>query len=128
MEVTIIESDTINRDSTIQLLNLLDRKYSYASDVFVILDNAGYHYTQEVKEVIENSSRLHAVYLPVYSPELNLIERLWHFFKKNVLYNQYYENLSEFRQASIEFFRDIEKHNDKLFSLLGGGFEGHHYT
>jgi len=128
METTIIESDTINRDSTIQLLNLLDRKYSYAKEVIVILDNASYHYSQEVKEVIEKSTRLRLVYLPPYSPELNLIERLWHFFKKNVLYNQYYENLNEFRDATIKFFRHIEKRNDELFSLLGGGFEGLNYT
>jgi len=92
------------------------------------LDNARYHYSQEVKDVIEKSSRLRLVYLPAYSPELNLIERLWHFFKKNVLYNQYYENLDELRKASIKFFRNIEKRHDELFSLLGGGFEGHNYT
>lgn len=124
METTIIESDTINRDSTIQLFNLLDRKYSYAKDVVIILDNAKYHYSQEVKDVIEKSPRLRLVYLPTYSPELNLIERLWHFFKKKVLYNQYYENLKAFRKASIKFFRNIEQYNDELFSLLSGGFEG----
>jgi len=128
MDVTIIESDTINRDSTIQLLKLLDRKYNYAKEVIVILDNARYHYSEEVKDVIEKSPRLRLVYLPAYSPELNLIERLWHFFKKNVLYNQYYENLAEFRKASITFFRNIDKQSETLFSLLDGGFEGHHYT
>lgn len=128
MEVTIIESDTINRDSTIQLLTLLDRKYSYAKEVVVILDNARYHYSQEVKDVVEGSPRLRLVYLPAYSPELNLIERLWHFFKKCVLYNQYYENLDEFRKATIWFFRNIEKHNDEILSLLDGGFEEHNYT
>lgn len=124
MDTTIIESDTINRDSTIQLLNLLDRKYSYAKEIVVILDNAKYHYSQEVKNVIEESSRLRLVYLPTYSPELNLIERLWHFFKKNVLYNQYYEDLNQFRSAAIKFFRNIDERNDELFSLLSGGFEG----
>lgn len=124
METTIIESDSINRESTIQLLNLLERKYSYAKEIIVILDNARYHYSQEVKEFVAKNPRLRLVYLPAYSPELNLIERLWRFFKKNVLYNQYYENLGEFRNASIAFFRTIEKHNNELFSLLGGGFEG----
>ncbi len=128
MDTTIIESDTINRDSTIQLLNLLDRKYCYAKEIVVILDNAKYHYSQEVKDVIEASSRLRLVYLPTYSPELNLIERLWRFFKKNVLYNQYYENLKEFRHAAIKFFRNIDKRNDELFSLMSGGFEGFNYT
>jgi len=128
MDVTVIESQTINRDSTVQLLEILDKKYSYAKEIVVILDNASYHYSQEVRDVIEDSQRLKLVYLPPYSPELNLIERVWHFFKKNVLYNQYYENLAEFRKASIKFFQNIDDYVDELFSLLGGGFEGHNYT
>jgi len=128
MDVTIIESQTINRDSTVRLLEMLDQKYFYAKEIIVILDNASYHYSQEVRDVIETSQRLKLVYLPPYSPELNLIERVWHFFKKNVLYNKYYENLAEFRKASIKFFQKIDNFADELFSLLGGGFEGHNYS
>jgi transposase len=128
MEMTLIESDTINRDSTVQLLELLDRKYFYATEIIVILDNASYHYSQEVRDVIEKSSRLKLVYLPTYSPELNLIERVWKFFKKKVLYNKYYENLSAFRKATIDFFQNFDNYADELSSLLGGGFEGHHYA
>lgn len=128
MEVTVIESPTINRDSTVQLLEILDQKYFYAKQIIIILDNASYHYSQEVRDVIEASERLKLVYLPTYSPELNLIERLWHFFKKNILYNTYYENLNEFRKASIQFFKNIDDHTEALFSLLSGGFEGHHYA
>lgn len=84
--------------------------------------------SKEVKEVVEKSPRLKLVYLPAYSPELNLIERVWHFLKKKVLYNKYYENLEEFRKASIEFFRNIDKYHSELVSLLSGGFEGHHYA
>ena len=124
MEMTLIESDTINRDSTVQLLEMVDRKYFSAKEIVVILDNAKYHYSHEVREVIEKSSRLKLVYLPVYSPELNLIERVWRFFKKKVLYNKYYEDLDSFRKASITFFRKFGDYTDELESLLGGGFEG----
>ena len=128
MEMTLIESETINRDSTVQLLEILDRKYFYAKEIIVILDNAKYHYSEEVRNVIEKSSRLKLVYLPTYSPELNLIERVWRFFKKKVLYNKYYENLAAFRKATIKFFQHVGTYSDELASLLGGGFEGHHYT
>lgn len=128
MEMTLIESDTINRDSTVQLLEILDCKYFYAKEIIVILDNAKYHYSQEVKDAVEQSSRLKLVYLPTYSPELNLIERVWRFFKKKVLYNKYYENLDAFRKATIKFFRNFDDYADELELLLGGGFEGHHYT
>ncbi|MCH9692379.1 MAG: transposase [Gammaproteobacteria bacterium] len=48
----------------------------------IILDNARYHYSKTVKEWVEGNGRINLVFLPVYSPELNLIERLWRFFKK----------------------------------------------
>ena len=123
MEMTVIESDTINRDSTIQLLSMLDKKYEYAKEVIVILDNASYHYSKEVKKIVEESPRLKLVFLPPYSPELNLIERVWKFFKKQVLYNKYYENVGAFRKAAIDFFKNIDCHYESLRTLLGGGFE-----
>lgn len=123
MEMTVIESDTINRDSTVQLLSMLDKKYGHAREVVIILDNARYHYSKEVKDVVEKSSRLKLVYLPAYSPELNLIERVWKYFKKQVLYNKYYEGVGDFRKAAIDFFKNIDRHSDALRNLLGGGFE-----
>jgi transposase len=123
MEMTVIESDSINRDSTVQLLSMLNEKYGHAKKVIVILDNARYHYSKEVKEIVKQSSRLKLVYLPAYSPELNLIERVWKYFKKQVLYNTYYENVQEFRRAAIDFFRNIDRHESSLRSLLDGGFE-----
>jgi len=128
MEMTLIESETINRDSTVQLLEILDQKYFYSKEIIVILDNAKYHYSEEVKNVVEQSSRLKLVYLPTYSPELNLIERVWRYFKKKVLYNKYYENLAEFRKATIKFFQNFGDYAEDLGSLLGGGFEGHNLT
>jgi len=41
------------------------------------------------------------LYLPPYSPNLNLIERLWRFVKKQVLYSKHYDNFDTFRTASI---------------------------
>lgn len=126
MDMTVIESSSINRDSTVQLLSMLDKKYEGAKEVIVILDNARYHYSKEVQEVVEQSPRLKLVYLPAYSPELNLIERVWKYFKKQVLYNKYYESLQDFRAAAIDFFREIDSHKSSLSKLLDGGFENIH--
>lgn len=123
MEMTVIETDSANKDSTIQLLEIIDKKYENADEVIVILDNASYHHSNEVKELEEESSRLRLVFLPPYSPELNLIERVWKFFKKKVLYNQYYENLQAFRQAAIKFFSNIAGYENELRSILDADFE-----
>jgi transposase len=122
--MTVIESTAINKESTLQLLQLLEQKYCYARQIVVILDNASYHYCKEIREQIQKSSRLKLVFLPAYAPQLNLIERVWRFFKKKVLYNRYYKDLKAFRAAAIGFFASIGQHADELSSLLDGGFEG----
>ena len=58
------------------------------------------------------------IFLPPYSPNLNLIERFWKFFKKQVLYNQYYETFNEFKAACEEFFENPSQYTDQLRSLL----------
>lgn len=121
-EVTVIESATVDEDSTLQLLEILERKYALAASIYIILDNARYHYSRKVQAYLKNS-RIKLVFLPSYSPNLNLIERLWKFFKKKVLYNTYYEKLENFRQACITFFRNIDNYQTELISLMSGEFE-----
>lgn len=121
-EVTLIESDTINKDSTLQLLELVEQRYFLSSMVYIILDNARYHYSKEVKEFLEGK-KMKLVFLPPYSPNLNLIERLWRFFKKNVLYNKYHSSLKEFRKSCIDFFRNLEQHSRKISKLMNSDFE-----
>jgi hypothetical protein len=62
-------------------------------------------------------------YLPGYSPNLNLIERLWKFFKKKILYNTYYEKYEDFLAACKNFFRCRTKYRDELRSLLTENFQ-----
>ena len=124
MEMTVVESKSIDKDSTIELLETLSQKYPLSSQLHIILDNARYHHSKEVKDYLKENQRINLVFLPPYSPELNLIERVWKYFKKNVLYNKYYENLKVFRDASIKFFRQIGEKKESLSKLLGGGFEG----
>jgi transposase len=103
-------------------IEVLEKKYAFSETIFVILDNAKYHYSKKVKKYLQNS-RIKLVFLPSYSPNLNLIERLWKFFKKKVLYNTYYAGLDDFRQACIKFFRNIDIYQDELTSIMSHEFE-----
>ena len=58
------------------------------------------------------------IFLPPYSPNLNLIERYWKFFKKTVLHNRYYETFEELQQACKCYFRKRKKYLPELQSLL----------
>lgn len=105
LDITLLESETINGDSRIDLITILNQRYFMSSEIILILDNAKYHYSKEVKEHLLTCPRVKLVFLPSYSPNLN--ERLWKFFKKKVLYNRYHENVSQFREASIHFSKTL---------------------
>lgn len=120
-EITIIESETVDSYSTITLLSAIESKYPAASSIKVILDNAKYHYSKVVRSYISDS-RIDLVFLPSYSPNLNLIERLWGFFKKQVLYNTYYKDIASFRKACIKFFRNINDYSNEISIFMNAGF------
>lgn len=122
-ETTIIYSEEpVNSESTIALLQQLETVYYFSETIHVIFDNAKYHYSKEVQKYIKNS-RINLVFLPAYSPELNLIERLWKVFKKNVMYNRFYEKFSEFKESCIDFFRNQGKYEGEIISIMGDGLE-----
>jgi transposase len=49
------------------------------------------------------------LFLPTYSPNLNIIERLWKFIKTKALYGKYYEKFDFFQEAIIETIHKINK-------------------
>lgn len=124
LDVHALSQETVNAESTIDLLDLLQQQYPYATKLHVILDNAKYHYSKTVQDWLGENRCINLVFLPPYSPQLNLIERLWGLFKKRVLYNQYIPTYSDFMKKCQEFFRSLGDRKDELRSLMDGGFEG----
>ena len=61
------------------------------------------------------------LFLPPYSPNLNLIERFWKYVKKTCLYSQYYETFPDFKQAILNTISDPCRHT--LSSLLTLNFQ-----
>ena len=122
-ETTVIVSESnVNGDSTIALLQSLEQLYPFAMAIYVILDNAKYHFSRPVIEFLKNS-KIKLVFLPSYAPELNLIERLWRVFKKNVLYNKFYKTFNEFKESCSTFFKEQSKYYNEIQSIMGEGLE-----
>ena len=66
----------------------------------------------------------HLLFLPPYSPNLNIIERWWKFTKKKTLYAKYYNKPKEFHEAIQSFFIDINQNfQEELKSLLSLKFQ-----
>ena len=121
LETVVNYETTINAESTIDLLTNIEERHQDASRIFVICDNAPYYRSKLVREFLEDS-KIELVFLPAYSPNLNLIERLWKFFKKKITYNRYYETFECFKDACRDFFKNIRQHELDLRSLLTENF------
>jgi len=122
LEPVVRFDETINAQSTIALFEELERLNLVATWIYVICDNARYYRSKAVQEYLK-TSRMKLVLLPPYAPNLNLIERLWKFFKKKTLYNRYYETFADFKAACEALFANSVKYRTELLSLLTENFE-----
>jgi len=113
--------DTINAQAAIDLFTKIEAKHPDADAIYIIVDNARYYRSCLLKEHVEGT-KIKLIFLPPYSPNLNLIERYWKFFKKKVLNNQYYETFEEFKLACKSFFRKRKKYLSELQTLLTENF------
>jgi transposase len=121
LEVTTVSSDSINAQSTIELFKKLEEKYPLAQRIVAVCDNAAYYRSKMVADYLK-TSRVEIKFLPPYSPDLNLIERLWRFMNKKVRNNRYYEKFLDFKTAICTFFENIPKHREELQPLLSRKF------
>jgi transposase len=87
----------INHLSVIELLEKIREKHGNSTvPISIFLDNAKY---QRCKAVTQRAASLNIelMFLPPYSPNLNLIERLWKWMKKDSLNCRYYSKFDEFK-------------------------------
>jgi transposase len=120
--VTITNHDYIHAHSVCELLEKLYALYRDLP-IVLIMDNARYQKCQLVLEKAQ-SLNIKIVFLPPYSPNLNLIERLWKFVKKQVLYNKYYQEYDQFCTAISDCLEQTHTtHKEALETLLTPKFQ-----
>jgi len=120
--ITFTNFDYINAEAVCSLLETLRQKYPVGR-LILVMDNARY---QRCKKVFDkaHSLNIELVFLPPYSPNLNLIERLWKFVKKEVLYNKGYKDFDEFCDAIFACLNETDTtHKDALDTLLVPKFQ-----
>lgn len=120
-EVIAKQYGTINAQATINLFEKIEKKHPELKRIYIISDNARYYRSKMVSEYL-STSRITLIPLPAYSPNLNLIERLWKLMKKKVVYNKYYEKFFSFKQAIDFFFKNINRKKLVLKSLMAENF------
>ena len=119
---TVTNTTYINSASVLELLSKL-RQLHPGRPIKVILDNASYQKNYLVRwhaAILD----IELVFLPSYSPNLNLIERYWKFVKKKCLYNRFHGNFESFCAAIDDCLKNgNEKYADELKTLMTLNFQ-----
>ena len=116
-DVIALDCECVNAESTKELYELALKKHPNAKNIYIISDNVRYYHNKELQNWVEDN-RIKQIFLPPYSPNLNLIERLWKFLRKKVINTGFYRNKTEFRDAIRNFFDNIYTYKKELESLL----------
>jgi transposase len=114
--ITVTNDSYINSISVCSLLEKI-AQIGLEGPVTLVMDNARY---QRCRLVMETAKHLgiELLFLPPYSPNLNLIERLWKFVKKECLYTKYYENFDLFKRAIMECLSQTTGHHKTALDTL----------
>jgi len=77
----------------------------------IVLDNVGYHKSHELRTRWQRlSDRFEPFFLPAYSPQLNLIERLWRYLKAKLACHRWWNDLDRLLQATESLLATLEVH------------------
>jgi transposase len=115
--ITVTNDSYITASSVCDLLEQI-AALDLCTPITVVMDNARY---QRCRLVVEKATALgiELLFLPTYSPNLNLIERLWKFVRKECLYDKYYEYFELFKRALEHCLAETTGlHKAALSSLL----------
>ena len=112
----------ITATTVCELLRKLSVQYA-GRPIVIVLDNARYQHCNLVKEIAKDLG-ITLLFLPSYSPNLNVIERLWKFVKKKCLYNVYYETFDLFIAGINDCLRRVETdYKEELETLMKPKFQ-----
>ena len=121
--LTAVTNTTVVNTGTMCVLLEQIAAQGLMGPVTVVLDNAKYQRNAAV-QTLAKTLGIDLLYLPSYSPNLNLIERLWRLIKRRTLYGKYYPAFADFKAAIEQTISDLPtKHKDSLQSLMTHNFQ-----
>ena len=120
--VSVCNTTVVNKETMCELLRKV-AELGLVGPITLVLDNAKYQ-RNEMVMALAKSLDIELMFLPSYSPNLNLIERLWRFVKRDALYGRYHATFADFRAAIEDTLGKLPTtHKDKLATLMALNFQ-----
>lgn len=104
------------------LLEMIKEQNPEAERIILYLDNAAYFKNPHIREWMKSNPAFQLEFLPPYSPNLNLIERLWGFMRKHAM-QQFHPTFESMCKAIIDLLDNLSEHKADLDSLMNEKFE-----
>ncbi len=121
-QAVVVEAQTINAQSTITLYEKLLEK-NPGKKLVLICDNATYYHSQLLQDWLKGQPLIKQWFLPTYSPNLNIIERLWRFMKKQAIGLSFHPTYQAFKANILHFFEHLDDYEYELKRLLTRKFQ-----
>jgi transposase len=120
--LTVVNTTYVTAESVCTLLRQVATQ-SVRVPMTLVLDNARYQRCALVQGLAKELG-IELLFLPSYSPNLNLIERLWKFVKKEVLNSRHHQDFKKFQEAIDNCLAELPtKHRQQLTTLLTHKFQ-----
>ncbi len=116
-EIYCIEKENYDAKVFEEFLKNILTQYPYGK-IVMILDNAKIHHAKLLKPLLEANTRLQLMFLPPYSPQLNLIEGLWKWLKEKIIKNVFYGSVNEIRSNVSTFIDKINLEKASIINRL----------
>jgi len=120
--IAVTNTTVVNTATMCELLGKI-AALGLTGPITLVLDNARYQ-RNAVVQALASQLGITLLFLPSYSPNLNLIERLWKFLKRRALYGRYHPTFAEFQAAIQETLDGLPTtHAERLKTLMTLNFQ-----
>jgi len=113
--------DNINGEQFINFMRLLRSLHPDTEKFILYVDGAKYYRSAVVKEWLKRHPEFHLSPIPAYSPNVNLIERMWKFLRAKAL-SRWHKTFEDMQAAVSEVLDHLEDYRGELRTLMGERF------
>ena len=111
----------VDKEVTMEVLKNIRETYNDDKEIIIIMDNAKYNRAYVVQDLAKQLN-ITIKFLPPYSPNLNLIERVWKFLKKK-LKNKYIEKFDDFKLWINDFCKNFDDFKSEISRLISNNIQ-----